>query len=136
MKQFQLRSKIGVIGEALAKKYVENLGHRVLVTNYYYDQGKRSGEIDLITFYQEALHFIEVKTKHVSSASEKSPPLYSYPIEAQVTPSKIRKCLKTAQHYLRTTKNQNTEYHFDIITVRYDSHQKRAQIQYLTDVFY
>ena len=136
MKQFQLSSKIGVIGEALAKKYIEGLGHKVLNTNYYYEKGKRSGEIDIITQFKGVLHFIEVKTKHVLEKPEKSATLYSYPIEAQVTPSKIRKCLKTVQHYLRVTKNQNTEYHFDILTVLYNSGEKKAHIQYLQDVFY
>lgn len=135
MKRFLLRSESGALGEKLAKRYLERGGHKVLAENYYFDKGKRSGEIDIITRSEGSIHFIEVKMRVIANASEKSRALY-FPIETQVTPQKIQKCLKTAHHYLRTTKNQEIEYHFDLITVLYNKQEKKAEIQYLRDIFY
>lgn len=135
MKSFCLRSEIGSLGEKLAKRYLEKRGHRVVALNYYYEKGKRSGEIDIITLCKGTLHFIEVKTRHILHTHQKSQALY-FPITAQVTPNKIRKCLKTAQHYLRSTKQEDREYHFDLITILYNSEAKKAEIQFLQDVFY
>ncbi len=135
MKRFSVHSEIGSLGEKLAQRYLEKRGHTVLAKNYYYEKGKRSGEIDIITEFQEVIHFIEVKTRAIASADQKSQALY-FPIEAQVTPSKIQKMLKTATHYLLSTRKTGREYHFDLITVLYTSEEKKAEIQYLQDIFY
>jgi putative endonuclease len=135
MKQFSVHSEIGALGEGLALRYVKGLGHRVLAQNYYYEKGKRSGEIDIITVYDGVLHFIEVKSRHVAEASQKNRALY-FPIASQVTPSKMKKCVKTAEHYLRMHQKEEIEYHFDLITVLYTSAEKKAEIAYLSDIFY
>lgn len=135
MKRFLLRSETGSLGERLAKRYIERLGHKVLAENYYFEKGKRSGEIDLITSFQGSLHFIEVKTRLWDADSEKSRTLY-FPIEAQVTRDKMWKCVKTAEHYLRVSGKQECEYHFDVLTILYHKEEKKAEIQYLADIFY
>lgn len=135
MKKFFVHSKAGSLGEELACRYLKKKGYKILAQNYYFDKGKRSGEIDIIANYQGTLHFIEVKTRLIQTGAEKSRALY-FPIEAQVTPQKIQKCLKTVQHYLRATKSQDQEYHFDLITVLYSTEEKKAEIQYLPDIFY
>ncbi len=135
MKRFLLHSETGSLGERLAKRYIEGLGHKVLAQNYYFEKGKRSGEIDLISSFQGALHFIEVKTRLLEPDSEKSRALY-FPIESQVTRDKMRKCVKTAEHYLRISGKQESEYHFDVVTILYYKKEKKAEIQYLADIFF
>lgn len=135
MSNFHLTSHVGKIGEGLALRYIKGLGHTVLAQNYYFEKGKRSGEIDIITAYKGILHFIEVKSRHITKANQKSQALY-FPIASQVTPSKMKKCVKTAEHYLRTSKKEGFEYHFDLITVLYHSEEKKAEIAYLSDIFY
>lgn len=135
MKKFLVRSKIGSLGEKLAERYVLKQGHTLLATNYYFEKGRRSGEIDIITAFEGSLHFIEVKTRHIAHAALKNDATY-FPIEAQVSPEKIRKCVRTAEHYLRTEKKEDWGYHFDLITVLYNSGDKRAEIQYFRDIFY
>lgn len=134
MKQFQLHSQKGLLGEALARRYLIGRGHTVLAENYYYEKGRRSGEIDLITLYKRKIHFTEVKTRYMSSSEPEK--VFSFPIEAQVTPAKVQKCFKTAQHYLRVSHQEHCEYHFDVITVLYNAETKEAKIRYLEDVFY
>lgn len=135
MKTFALNSKVGKIGELLAKKYLTNKGHEVLAENYYFEKGKRSGEIDIITLYKGSIYFIEVKTRTVKGSLEKSTELFSTP-ESKVTPSKLKKCAKTAEHYLRATKRLSMEHHFGVVAVLYNEKEKKAQIRYLQDVFY
>ena len=134
MKHFQLASPKGILGEALAKRYLRARGHQILCENYYYAKGRRSGEIDLITLHEGKIRFIEVKTRYAKAAFQEK--IHTFPIEAQVTRSKMQKCFKTAQHYLRTTYQGHVEYHFDVVTVYYDSVAKKAAIRYLPDVFY
>jgi putative endonuclease len=135
MKQFSVHSEIGILGEKLAKRFLEKRGHRVIAENYYFEKGKRSGEIDVITVYKGIFHFIEVKTRHIKEETQKSRALY-FPIASQVTPAKIRKCVRTAEHYLRSQKMEEREYHFDLVTVLYNSAAKKAEIEYLPDIFY
>ena len=135
MKQFRLTSEKGKLGESLAKKYLLANGHRVLAENYYYAKGPRSGEIDLITECQGAIRFIEVKMRVLSEKAKKSLGL-SFPPEASVTPSKIRKCAKTAHHYLKSERRESEEYHFDTVSILYDPGVKKAHIRYLPDIFY
>lgn len=130
MKRFFLRSETGSLGEKLAMRYLRKRGHKVLAQNYYFDKGKRSGEIDLITIFNGAIHFVEVKTRRQKSQA------LSYPIEASVTRSKMTKCVKTAEHYLRSTHQETREYHFDVVTVYYDPNGKQAEIGYLQDVYF
>ena len=53
------KRKIGIIGEKIAKKYLEKKEYKIVCTNYY----TISGEIDIIAIKDEKLVFIEVKTR-------------------------------------------------------------------------
>jgi putative endonuclease len=81
------RKKVGNKGEALAKEYLEKLGHITLEKNYY----DSNGEIDLITKKDETIFFVEVKTRTTRTFGE------GY--EA-VSARKIQKIEKVAEKYL------------------------------------
>ena len=50
---------MGDLGEDLASRYLEQLGHTVLERNWRHSHL----EIDLITLDAEGLHFVEVKSR-------------------------------------------------------------------------
>jgi putative endonuclease len=80
----------GKIGEALAARYVERLGHSILHRNW------RSGryEIDLISCKAGILHFFEVKTRRTLR--------YGWPEEHVKARKKLR-MMKAVEAYLQTT---------------------------------
>ena len=79
----------GQIAEEKACEYLSSLGFKIIQTNYY---ARKMGEIDIIASKDEVLHFIEVKS---GSGFES---IYN------ITPTKIRKILKSAQYYLKVNK--------------------------------
>ncbi len=76
----------GDIAESKACHYLFENGFQIVARNFY----SRFGEIDIIAFKEEVLHFVEVK-----SALE-----YELAIQ-NITPSKMRKLLKTGDVYLK-----------------------------------
>ncbi|MBN2899550.1 MAG: YraN family protein [Clostridia bacterium] len=81
---------LGDYGERLAEDYLVGKGHRIIGRNY----NCRFGEVDLITVYEDVLHFVEVKTV-------KSQTLH--PLE-QITPKKIGRLCRTMAFYLKAHK--------------------------------
>jgi putative endonuclease len=77
---------LGLLGEQIASKYLENLGFKILEKNFH----SKFGEIDIVAIYQDVLVFVEVKTRW----SEK----FGLP-EESITPWKIRKIIKTADYF-------------------------------------
>lgn len=53
------KRELGRLGEDLACRHLESLGHRILTRNW------RSGhlEIDIISIAEDGIHFVEVKTR-------------------------------------------------------------------------
>ena len=81
-------AKRGVGGELIARRYLSELGHVILATNFH----SRWGEIDIIALSPEReVIFYEVKSYAVNSMV--------HPLEA-VTPAKIRRIEKTVQYFL------------------------------------
>jgi putative endonuclease len=130
MSNFHLTSETGLLGEALARKYLQTKGHRVLAENYYFGKGLRRGEIDLVTFFQGCYRFVEVKTRIKKYRKQDSLPLAS-----RVDRKKLLKMEKVAQQYLTEVNKKGAEYHFDLVTVEYFPQAKTAKIQYLEDIF-
>lgn len=71
--------------ETLACNLLFDAGFSILERNFY----SRFGEIDIIAFKDEVLHFIEVKSGED----------YEHAIQ-NITPSKLSKIIKTAQIYM------------------------------------
>ena len=89
--------------------FLQSRGHAILERNW------RSGhlEIDIISFNEEGIHFIEVKTRRLSIQA---------PPQDNVDRTKQRKIVRAAQGYLRTHKGlpyADMECFFDVVAVTF-----------------
>lgn len=91
----------GNIAEDRACEYLLSLGFVVAQRNFY----SRFGEIDVVAFKDDTIHFVEVK-----SALD-----YESAIQ-NVTPQKIKKLLKTGDVYLKKN-NIALAYVYDAVIV-------------------
>ena len=100
-------------GEEIASNHLESLGFKIASRNVSY----KTGEIDIIAWKGEEIHFVEVKTRKMGSLIE--------PIEA-VTEQKRKKIKRTAEVYLSDFKNGFDDRKlptccFDVLTVNMNS---------------
>ncbi|MEG1463465.1 MAG: YraN family protein [Mucinivorans sp.] len=86
---------LGARGEAAACQYLENQGYKILERNWRAPiQDFRSGEIDIIATKDDALYFVEVKSRSNGCVSGEFSPV------AALTPSKIERLSVITSHYL------------------------------------
>lgn len=97
--------EIGKYGENLAKKYLENLGYKILDMNYKYS---RYGEIDIIALYKNELCFVEVKTRRNNK--------FGTPMEA-ITKDKLIKIQLSAKNYIQEKKPKFEHCRIDAISI-------------------
>ena len=102
----ELPKIFGDKSETLATRFLEQEGFIILERNYF---ARKLGEIDIIAQCDDVVHFIEVK----SSKSNSFDPIYN------VTPSKLRKVINSAQYYLKT-KGLDTSFSIDALIIRGD----------------
>lgn len=91
----------GNIAEDRACKYLVSLGYRIIDRNVY----NRFGEIDIIVFKENVLHFVEVKSGVTYESAVNN-----------ITRSKLQKLNRTIQTYLQL-KKLNTDYCIDALIV-------------------
>lgn len=95
MKVGERNRDLGDLGEAYASKILDELGFILFETEYE----TQSGEIDIIAFKNNVLHFIEVKTSDISSSFRPEKHLdlnkrYKYPLMAKNYLNRLkRECL-------------------------------------------
>jgi len=83
--------EFGNDAEERGVKFLETNGFIIVERNFY---AKKLGEIDIIAKRDDVLHFIEVK----SSSSNDYEPIYN------ITPTKLRRVINSAQYYLKFKK--------------------------------
>jgi len=76
----------GSVAEELAAAYLYDNGFEILEKNFY----SRFGEIDIIAFKDEVLHFVEVKSGED----------YEKAIQ-NITPTKLSRLIKTGDTYMK-----------------------------------
>lgn len=108
----------GQKAEALARKHLEAKGYQFIAQNF----SCKLGEIDLIMLDNQQLVFVEVKARHSNR--------YGYP-EEFVTPSKLRKILRTAQLFMQTHTEFPQSGRIDIISILGST--TKPQITHLID---
>lgn len=113
-------------GERKAEEFLIKKGYKIVESNYH----KRGGEIDIIASFEGKIHFIEVKTRKISSIKK-----YGQGEEA-VNIFKQKKLIETAYTYLNE-KNfpDQTEWQMDIISITYLPEYKTAKIKYIQNAF-
>jgi putative endonuclease len=104
---------LGIKGEALAKRYLEDLGYQILATNW----SDRKFELDLIAIDQNEIVFVEVKTRSTS--------FFGKPEEA-VTPKKQRHLMNGADHYIQLHAI-DLEARFDVIAIVLNANRKEIK---------
>ena len=113
----------GKLGELAAEGYLKQKGFKILEKNFRCIYG----EIDIIAFKKNTLHFIEVKSRRFLT--------YGEPLES-INYKKIEKIRKCASHYITNIAKNNygeVEVSFDAITFK--KLNKKTYIQYLPNVF-
>ena len=91
----------GNIAEDRACDYLRSLGYRIIERNVY----NRFGEIDIIVFKENVLHFVEVKSGVTYESAVNN-----------ITRSKLQKLNRTIQTYLQQ-KKLNSDYCIDALIV-------------------
>jgi len=94
------RSK-GNAAEELAAKYLYENGFEIFERNFY----SRFGEIDIIAYKDEVLHFVEVKSGED----------YEKAIQ-NITPTKLSRLIKTGDIYLKKN-GVDLDYMYDALIV-------------------
>lgn len=111
----------GSNAETAAEKYLINQGLHSIKRNYRC----KAGEIDLLMLDTETLVFIEVRYR--------SNPFFGSPAES-ITPQKILRLRKTAEHFLQTFNRFERYYkRFDVIAISAQS--AKSEIIWIKDAF-
>ena len=106
--------ELGRRGEALAAAYLQQLGYRIVASNFALPVGRnRLGvpinvEIDLVAYQKETLCFVEVKSR----ASD-----WFAPPQVNVDRRKQRQIARAARAYRRMFDLTGQAYRYDVVTV-------------------
>jgi len=112
--------ELGSAGEEIAANYLMRQGYRILHMNW---RLKGGCEIDIVAFKDNALHFVEVKTRKVGSATT--------PISA-VNSRKQHRIVLAADSYLKA--NHIDFYcRFDVVGIIYNDTDSR--VEHIMDAF-
>lgn len=107
--------EIGGRGEDLACQYLEQLGHDIMTRNYR----DCVGEIDIISYKEPIIHFIEVKT--VSRETQKEVIYgnngFSYNPAEKINKDKLRKMISVAEKFLYEHNLEEEAYQLDLIII-------------------
>jgi len=108
------RLNLGDLGEALAARFLQKEGYRLVVANFKVPVGRNSkgvqvtGEIDLIALDGDVLCFVEVKTRRSAEFA---------PVLTAVDFRKQRQITRTARVYRKIFGIRDVEYRYDVVTV-------------------
>lgn len=107
-------SAMGLRGETIAAKFIEQQGYRIVMANFRAPIGRNSkgvqvtGEIDLVAIEDEMLCFIEVKTRRSKEFAE---PLSAVDLRKQ------RQITRAARVYKKIFGLFEMKSRFDVVTV-------------------
>ena len=98
------RRDTGILGEKLAKDFLEKKGYRIIETNYRCPEG----EIDIVARHNDSLVFVEVRTK--TSLEFGSP-------EESITLTKQERLKTIASRYQQTHNNLPPLWRIDVVAI-------------------
>jgi putative endonuclease len=125
-----LKGETGVLGEALAARYLQEKGCRIIGKNYR----KPWGEIDIIARKGDTLHFVEVKAGSVSPFVLDGGTDGVYRPEENVHKTKVRRLIRTIHSYLEEEKPRCKAWQLDVVVVLFNRETKRAKVRTIQDV--
>ena len=110
------RRDVGILGEKIAKDFLEKKGYHIIETNYRSPEG----EIDIIAKHGDFLVFVEVRTK--TSLEFGSP-------EESITPAKMERLKATAAYYQQTHNNLPSLLRIDVVAIELNPKGKVSRIE-------
>ena len=110
------RRDTGVLGEKLARDFLEKQGYLIWQTNYRCPKG----EIDIVAEHKGSLVFIELRTKR---GLEFGSP------EESITPAKMEKLRAVSAHYIQTHENLPSSWRIDVVAIELDSRDRISRIE-------
>jgi len=116
-----MKRELGLRGENLAARFLQDKGYHILQRNYH----TRYGELDIICKKDGLIVFVEVKTRKSTK--------FGSPEEA-VTRQKINHLRKAALIYLHNQDHSYYEIRFDVITVLIDA-DSQVTINHIKQAF-
>lgn len=115
------RKLLGLKGESLASKYLEENSYKILEKNFKISRL----EIDIIAQKNNEIIFIEVKTRRSNSLEE---------VENSFKKSQISRIKKAINIYAEL-KNINLEnIRFDFIAIAFNQETERASLKHFVDI--
>ena len=111
-------SSLGTLGEAYAAAYLDQLGYRLVASNFTLPIGRNlrgavvTAEIDIIAYDQDTLCFVEVKTR---SSDWFAPP------EVNVDRRKRRQITRAARVYRQMLGIEHEPHRYDVVTIIIDN---------------
>ena len=117
------RHRLGRLGEEIACRHLESLGHTILERNW------RSGhlEIDIISTDREGIHFVEVKSRQQSIQA---------PPQENVNKAKQKRIVSAALGYLNTARglpSKDLECFFDVVAITFEDGE--ANVEWIPQAF-
>jgi putative endonuclease len=109
----------GKEGELLVAQYLQKNGYAIISQNYR----KRFGEVDIIAQQKDTVAFVEVKWRHN--------PLVD-PAEL-ISPSKQKKIVSIAKHFLSTHNKEEIVCRFDVALI--EDNNSSIHLQYIENAF-
>ena len=110
------RRDVGILGEKLARDFLEKRGYQILQTNYRCPEG----EIDIVASHKDSLVFVEVRTK---KSLEFGTP------EESITPAKMEKLRAVAARYQQTHDNLPDSWRIDVVAIELDHRDRISRIE-------
>jgi putative endonuclease len=108
--------EVGILGEEIARDFLEGRGYRILETNYRCPEG----EIDIIARHGETLVFIEVRTRR--SLNFGTP-------EESITPAKKGHLRAAAAHYGQSHTNLPASWRIDVVAIEMGKNGQIGRIE-------
>jgi putative endonuclease len=118
------KRSFGDIGEKAAAKYLKNKGYEIIEKNYKNTTGRMLGEIDIIAKDNDAIVFVEVKTREMQKYKDTSP-------EENISYLKLKRMARIGDIYLRQKGLNNASFRFDAISIWLDIEHKKAKIKHI-----
>ena len=112
------RTRLGTWGEALAGRFLQDKGYRILTTNYR----SSHGEVDIVARHGEELVFVEVRTRRGGN--------FGAP-EESLSKAKIRRLVNTCQDYLQNTAREAAPWRVDLVSIYLGPRREVQRIQHL-----
>ena len=115
---------LGKMGEKVAINYLIAQGYKIEDANYFNLKGYKKGEVDIIAHDKNGeLVFVEVKSRKGKKDSVVP--------EENITPLKIRKIQKIANHYLAKEKLFDRNWRIDSVAIIFDFGQRKFHLRHI-----